>query len=297
MRITLGMMADNSLRNIEANQSRMEQLQSQITSGSRITKPSDDPIGAAHALSLQESLDQSTQYGKNIDQASSWLNSTDAALGSVTDALHRARELAVQAANGTYSTSDRAAIQSEITQLQQHVMNLAQSKYGAYYLFSGTRSDQPGFVQAHASNDPLNPGAYQGNTNQILREVSPGVTVPVNVDPTATFNNLFSALDQFQTGLAGNNTAIIQNSLGTFDQALDSVSTARSQVGARVNRLESLKQRQDAVSTNLTGLLSNVKDVDMAAAITNFSMAQTVYQASLKASAQTMQVSLLDYLK
>src|ERR1700716_2619227 len=117
MRITLGMMADSSLRNIQANQSRLETLQQQLTSGTQITKPSDDPIGAAQALSLQESLDQSTQYGRNIDQATAWLNSTDAALGSVTDTLHRARELALQGANGTLTAVDRSAIQAEITQL------------------------------------------------------------------------------------------------------------------------------------------------------------------------------------
>src|SRR5260370_6454576 len=116
------MMADTSLRNIEANQARLEALTQQITSGSRITKPSDDPIGAAQALSLQESLDQATQYGRNIDQGISWLNTSDSALGSVTDAGHRARELAGQAPNGTLTPSDRTAIQSEITQLQQHAL-------------------------------------------------------------------------------------------------------------------------------------------------------------------------------
>src|SRR5437879_2377861 len=123
MRITLGMMAENSLRNIEVNQNRVQALQDQVTSGSRITRPSEDPIGAAHALSLQESLKQSLQYGRNIDQATSWLNATDSALGSVTDALHRARELAVQASNGTLTPSDRNAIQTEVTQLQQHVLD------------------------------------------------------------------------------------------------------------------------------------------------------------------------------
>ena len=294
MRITMGMMAENSLRNIEANQNRVQNLQDQITSGSRITKPSDDPIGAAQALSLQESLDQSTQYGRNIDQASAWLNSTDAALGSVTDTLHRARELALQGANGTLTAVDRSAIQAEITQLQQHVLDLAHSKYGASYLFSGTRSDQPGFVQALPTT--TNAAAYQGNQALIQREISPGVTMPVNVDPTTTFNSLFDGLDKLQSGLASGDTTAVQNTLDTFDQALGSITNARAQVGARVNRLESLKQRQDSVSTDLTGLLSNVKDVDMAAAITNFSMAQNVYQASLKASAQTMQVSLLDFL-
>jgi flagellar hook-associated protein 3 FlgL len=293
MRITLGMIAENSLRNIQANQSRVDQLQNQITSGSRINKPSDDPIGTAQALGLQESLDQSKQYGRNIDQASSWLNATDSALGSVTDTVHRARELAVQAANGSLSPSDRNAISAEISQLQLHVLDLSHSKYGASFLFSGTRSDQPGFTQAAPSTTA---GAYVGNQGQVQREVAPGVTVAVSVDPTTTFNPLFSALNQLQSGLAANDTSIVQASLGSFDSALDAVSTARAQIGARTNRLDSLKQRQDSVSVNLTGLLSQVKDVDMASAITNFTMAQTVYQASLKASAQSMQISLLDYL-
>ena len=294
MRITLGMMADQSLRSIEANQARVAALQQQITSGSRITKPSDDPMGAAQALSLQESLDQSTQYGRNIDQASSWLNASDAALSSVTDALHRSRELAVQAANDTINGSDRSAIQAEISQLQQHVLDLSHSKYGAYYLFSGTRSDQPGFTQASPSTTA---GAYQGSLGQIQREISPGVTMAVNVDPTTTFDPLFTALNQLQAGLTTGSTVGVQASIGLLDTALDAVSTSRAQLGARTNRLDSLQQRNSAVSVNLTGLLSNVKDVDMAQAITSFSMAQTVYQASLKASAQTLQTSLLDYLR
>jgi flagellar hook-associated protein 3 FlgL len=292
MRITMGMMAESSLRNIEANQNRVQTLQNQITSGSRITRPSDDPIGAAQSLSLQESLDQSTQYGRNIDQATSWLNATDSALGSVTDSLHRARQLAVQASNGTLVASDRNAIQAEVTQLQQHLLDLTHSKYGASYLFAGTRTDQPGFTQASSSA-----GAYQGNQNPVQREISPGVSMAVNVDPKVTFNALFDALDQLQTGLTTSNPSTLQASLASFDTALDNVNNSRSQVGARVNRLEALKERNDSVSVNLTGLLSQVKDVDMAAAITSFSLSQTVYQASLKASAQTLQTSLLDYLR
>jgi flagellar hook-associated protein 3 FlgL len=294
MRISLGMMADDSLRNIEANQNRMEALQNQITSGSRITKPSDDPIGAARALSLQESLDQASQYGRNIDQASSWLNSTDSVLGSVGDSLQRARELAVQAANDTLASSDRSAIQAEITQLQQHVLNLANSKYGSYYMFSGTRTDQPGYTLPDVSTTA---GVYQGNSGQVLREVSPGVTIAVNADATTTLDPVFKAFNDLQAGLTSNSSTAVQTSLNSFDAAVDAVNTSRAQIGARVNRLDALKQRQDNVSVNLTSLLSNVKDVDMASAITNFTMAQTVYQASLKASAQAMQISLLDYLK
>src|SRR5690349_12161658 len=123
MRITQQMMVDSMLHNVEQNQARTEDLQNQITSGSRIFKPSDDPIGVARALNLQDSISQTQQYLRNIDQATSWLNTTDSVLQSVSDSLARARELATQAANDSLSASDRNTIGAEIGQLQQHVLD------------------------------------------------------------------------------------------------------------------------------------------------------------------------------
>jgi flagellar hook-associated protein 3 FlgL len=292
MRVTQQMMIDSMLANVETNQGRLQQLQSQITSGSQLLKPSDNPIGVARALNLQESVSESQQYQRNIDQATSWLNTTDSALSALTTSLQRARELNVQASNGTLSASDRTAIGAEITQLQQHVLDLSHSKYGPYYLFAGTASDKPGYVSAQ----PSTAGGYQGNTNPITREVTAGTSMTVSVDATQTFDPLFTALQTLTNGIATNDTNVMQTSLDQIDQALDSIGVSRSQIGAKVNRLSFLDQRQSAVEINLTGLLSDTKDVDMAYALTNFSMAQNVYSASLKAGAQAIQPSLLDYL-
>jgi flagellar hook-associated protein 3 FlgL len=295
MRITQSMIAETTLANIERNLDRVQDLQSQITSGSRITKPSDDPVGAARALSFQEGVTQTGQYLNNIDQATSWLHATDSTLGSVTDLLHRARELAVQAANGTLTPEDLSTLRAEVGQLQQDALDLSHAKFGAYNLFSGTRSDQPGYVQAVSS--ATLPAAYQGNALQVEREISPGVTMAVNADAQATFDPVFDALAQLQTGVTSGSQTALQSSLSATDTALTAVLTTRAQVGAKANRLDFLKTRLSDVQVNLTGLLSDVKDVDMAQAITNFSVAQTTYQASLKASAQAMQPSLLDYLR
>ena len=153
-------MLPDSLRNIELNQERMAAIEGQLTSGSRISKPSDDPVGAARAIGFQQSIDQSNQYLKNIDQGTNWLNSTDAALGSVTADLQRARELAVQAANGTLSPADKHAIQLEVTQLQQSVLDLSNSKVGSSYCSRARKSDKPGYLQAVSSQ--LTPVGVQG---------------------------------------------------------------------------------------------------------------------------------------
>jgi flagellar hook-associated protein 3 FlgL len=159
-------------------------------------------------------------------------------------------------------------------------------------------------VQANPSTVP---GAYQGNLNAIMREVSPGITVAMNVPtditssaspPPPLFDQVFAALNQLQTGTAPAtvSTATIQSSITSLDTALNAMLTARAQVGAKTNRLDFLSQQLNDQKVSLSSLLSQVKDVDMAQAITNFSMAQQVYQASLKAGAQALQPSLLDYL-
>jgi flagellar hook-associated protein 3 FlgL len=293
IRVTQQMMIDSSLANIEGNQSRLQTLENQITSGSQFAKPSDNPIGVARALNLSESISESQQYQKNIDQATSWLNTTDSALSALTSALGRVRELNVQAANGTLSATDRSAISAEITQLQQHVLDLSHAKYGPYYLFAGTASDKPGYT----TPDPSTAGGYQGNTNQVIREVSPGTTVTVSTDANKTFDPVFTALQTFQSGLVANDTSQMQTSLDQLDSALTAINVSRGEVGAKVNRLSFLQQRQSSVEVNLTGLLSDTKDLDMAQALTNFSAAQNVYNASLKAGAQMIQPSLLDYLR
>src|SRR6185437_15746066 len=98
---------------------------------------------------------------------------------------------------------------------------------------------------------------------------------------------------QLATGVSSGAQTDLLGSLTAMDSALSSVLTTRAQVGAKSNRLDFLKTRLSDIEGNLTGLLSDVKDVDMAEALTNSSVAQTTYQASLKASAQAMQPSLL----
>ena len=294
MRVTQGMLSQTTLNNIEANIGRLNTLEAQVTSGTRLTKPSDDPIGTAQALNFQDGIDQTNQFLTNINQASSWLSTTDSALSNVDNSLQRARELAVQAANGTLTSSDRGSIQAEIAQIQQSVLQTSQSKYGSSYIFAGTRSDAPGYVSANPSSVA---GAYQGNSASVLRQVAPGENITVNTDTTATFDPVFTALNNLNNALNANNTAGVQSSITDIDTALTSVLKARSTAGALSNRMTAMQSQMSAVQTNMTGLLSKVKDVDMAKAITDFQMSQNVYNASLQAGAKAMQPSLLDYLK
>lgn len=290
MRITQGMIADRTLRNLSANLTRLEGYSNQLTSGKRVSKPSDDPVAVASALSYRATLDQIDQHLKNIDDATAWLNTADSAFNSVGETLQRVNELAVTAANGTFSTEDRQAVKAEVDSLREHMLQLANTTYSDQYIFGGTRTTTPAYTSA-------TPPTYAGDANTLQREIAPGVTVSTNVNGQVVFDPVFTALNDLSTALGANDTAGIAASLTTIQNAQTTLLTARAQVGARVNRLEAQRERLTDLQVNVTELRSKVEDADYASTLLNFSTAQTVYQAALKVGANAVQPSLIDYLR
>lgn len=299
MRITQQMVTQTTLSNVQRNLERLEELQNQITSGSRLRRPSDDPIGVARALNFQDGLDLTGQYLKNIDQAAAWLNTSDSALNSVAQVLQRAQELGVQGNNGAIDAEARQNIQAEIQQLQQQALEISNTKFGTRYLFAGTANTNPAYTSAaynFAAVPPAPATSYQGNTAAVNREVSSGVTLGINIPGSQVFDPVFKALARLNQGLGTNSSPLIGNALDDLNSALDVTIAARAEMGAKANRVEFMKGRLEEVQVSLSDLLSSVKDVDIAQAVTNFSMADTAYKASLQAASKTIQPSLLDYL-
>jgi flagellar hook-associated protein 3 FlgL len=290
MRITHGMLTDTTIRNLSANLTRLEEFSNQLTSGKRIDRPSDDPVGVASALSHRATLEQLEQHLKNIAGAKSWLEATDAALDSAGAVLLRARELAVQGANDSLSPEDRLAIRSEIDNLIENVLQVSNATYSDQYLFAGARTTTPAYAAG-------TPPAYQGDTTLIQREIAPGTNITVNVVGQTPFDPIFSALAALSTALGANDTSAINAAISSLASAHTTLLTTRAQVGARLNRLGAQEERLMTVQVNVTELLTKVEDTDYTATITNFSTAQTVYKAALEVGARTLQPSLLDYLR
>ncbi|PYZ95851.1 flagellar hook-associated protein 3 [Alteribacter lacisalsi] len=138
MRVTQSMMASRSIQNINQNYQRLYDLQQQASTGKKLTKPSDDPAAAMAAMKYRTELSELDQFQKNGSQADRWMRDTEAVLEDTAGALHRIRDLAVQASNGSYKPEDLADIGAEISQIKAHIVTLANSKTGDGYLFNGT---------------------------------------------------------------------------------------------------------------------------------------------------------------
>jgi flagellar hook-associated protein 3 FlgL len=145
-------------------------------------------------------------------------------------------------------------------------------------------------------------GNTVSNGGNVLRDVENGVIVPINIPGDELIVNKQAGIDmvgtmiRLQQNLLYNNTGGVNTAIGEIDTTYQAILSAQSKNGARVNRLETTLTRNENQTASTTQLNSELEDVDMAEAATNFSLMQTVYNAALKSSAMTMQHSLMDYL-
>lgn len=145
MRITNSMMVQSTLRNINNNLSKLSKLQAQASSQSKIQVPSDDPVVAARSLKLKSCLADIEQKQKNAEDAASWMDYSDSALDEIDDILATIRELTVEAANGTLNDDDKSKIATEIEELKNGIIDIANSTYAGRYIFAGYSTDEAPF--------------------------------------------------------------------------------------------------------------------------------------------------------
>jgi flagellar hook-associated protein 3 FlgL len=302
LRITSSMVSRNMLRDLSDAYGDMAATQRKLSTGKEITRPSDDPYGTGRAIALRGELEGLQQYQRAIDDARGWQDVTDAALGRMTDAVQRARELTVQAASDSASASARTAIADEIDQLVEAVKQEGNATYAGRYVFAGTSTQTKPYA-AGASD------GYAGDAGTIARGIGPGVAVPINVlgsdvlgsGATVADGKLLDVLRGVAAHLRGGTVADVDalrtTDLRGIDRNLDAVGGIRAAGGATANRLEAAASRIAQTDETVTGLLSSTEDADMAKAYVDFSMQQSVYQSALKSGAAVIQPSLLDFLR
>jgi flagellar hook-associated protein 3 FlgL len=206
----------------------------------------------------------------------------------------RTRELTVQAANGSAGPESHAAIAEELISLIDTVKTAGNATYGGRYVFSGTSTDQRPYAMGPADN-------YGGDDFDVYRQIGPGVAVPVNVGGREAIGNetggiLFTMrtiLAEVQNG----NHAAISTQLGALDTRLDELNAVRSKVGATSNRVQIAQSRLAEYEGTALQLLNDTESVDIAKTMIDFTTHQAAMQAGLKAGAEIVQASLLDFLR
>jgi len=297
VRVTDGMLVTNFLNNYHNNLEKLQKNQNMLSTGKKISRPSDDPVAVATSLRIRTDMARNDAYTKNADDAKSWLDITDSALNQLGDLLQRTRELAVQGANGTLTQADMQKMANEIEQLKAQMIQVGNTQYNGRYIFAGFKTTTQPFSEDNNS--------YNGDNGLIEFEVGAGgnkiaVNVPgdkvFDVDLTGT-SQLLVMMDNLKSALDSGDHQAVSNLIVDVDKQMENVLAVRAEVGAKSNRIDLIQNRLQDDNYNFTALLSKSEDADLAQVITNLKMDENVYRASLAAGARIMQPSLIDFLR
>lgn len=295
MRITSMMQNTQLLRNIRNNNSDILDWQNKLSTGQKISKPSDDPVGIGYQMRYTTELARNEQYLANAKTGYGWLSQTDSVLQQAHSILQRLNTITNQAANGTITPEVREQIRLEVLQLREQMITVGNSSYDGRHIFNGQKTDVKPY-SADAANDNTDMGIYYLN-------VSPSVTVEVSIPGEKVFgeagaaDNIFKLFDDIAQQLQDNEQTELSGSLDDIGLAIERISFNLAEVGARMNRFELIENRIGDEKVSITTLKSAVADVDMADAVIQLQLQQNVLQASLSVGAKVMQMSLLDYIR
>lgn len=296
LRVTPGMMNMQMMRNINSNLLRMDKNQNVLSTGMKLNKPSDDPVGITYSLRYRSELSINEQYQKNADAATSWLDYTDTVIGQVNDIAQRANELLVQSVNGTNPQEGVDAVNIELKQIYEQLITLGNSQFNNKYIFNGQYTDQAPYDAVLAPT--------QGTDNfGIEYKFTEGASLSINVTGEDVFgaptdaDNLFATMQRIQDALASGDKDAARNELVNMTSRISKINESRSEVGAKRNRVDLISTRLSDLDINLTSMQSKVEDADFAEVIMKLKQDEGVYQASLATSAKIVQTSLLDYLR
>lgn len=279
----------------------MNTYETQLASGQKISRYSDDPVGAVSALRSRAEESAYASYQRSADDATTWLSSADTALQTMATTVQRIQTLSVQAVNGSLDATARSAITAEISSLRQQLADLANTKNQGRPVFGGFADTA---VAATTNPDGSVSYAWAGDNGAVLRQVSPNTRVQVNVDGNALFGfsggpgqDLFSQLSQLVSDISSNNLSAVAADQSALSAAADRINGALGLVGATQNRVGSATSAGTAAVQTLVTQRSAIEDTDIAAATLHLQEAQNAYQATLGAIGRADLPSLAEFLK
>jgi len=289
---------------LQNSNSQLEKLMGQMSSGNRLTRPSDDPIAHVRISRLQREEASIAQYKDNIGALSNRMTQSETVLSSINSDLLSTRDLLVWALDGGNTSEDLSAMATNLESLRDalYASTLTKDQEGSY-LFSGTLSKTAtvGFNAAAAAGARYTVG---GNSEQQQVVVGNGLTQPANVtlgdEMAAMLNTLDQAIEAIQGGgTTANNPATrasLQAALTGVDTGMDQVSTKISKLGGAQNIVSTLETNWGNLSTaNQTAVL-DYSQLNYATAAVQLNTLMSAIKATQSAYGKVSQLSLFDAL-
>ncbi|WP_410473363.1 flagellar hook-associated protein FlgL [Guyparkeria sp. TX1] len=297
MRVSTSMIFQQGLQSLQRQQSEMIRAQTDIATGVKLRSADRDPVAFGQASQLTSQQARVDQFLRSNDMATGKIEAQETSLAASTDILQRVRDVAIQANNGAQDATSRAALADELASLREALAGQANAKdERGEYVFSGTQAGQVPYA-------PDGVGQLADSVQAVDLQVGESDSVAVNRVASDIFDtaagsgrSAMQVIDDLEAAVrAGDDTAYggLQDEV---DQVLERVITTQGEMGNDLNKLERLRDDQNAWSLSNKESISKLRDTDLAEAITRLNQNYLTLQATQQSMAKTQQLSLFNNL-
>ena len=306
MKISTSQLFDNSVNQMNRQQSKIAEMQAKLASGKQIVKPSDDSEKSAVIQRLQTAIDRQSVYERSLDTAENRLASEESALMTSERILQRIRQLAVQSNTDTLSVDDKEILANEITSLSEELLSLANTQdANGNYVFAGSNVQAKAF-DVNADGDII----YQGDKTQTSVDISDQRRLVLNragdevfasvdrvVDGDTQNISFFKVIDDFAQALATDDEDALNLGLEEISSITEGMGASIADLGSRISTVNNQREILEDTNLRYQDLLSNAQDLDYATAVTKLSAELLSLEAAQASFAKISQLSLFNYIR
>jgi len=300
MQISTSQFYSNASTRLSKMSERASELQTQISTGKKMLKPSDDPAASQQLAELDRRDADAAVYGTNMTLAGSLLDQAGTVLGQINTQLTRALELATLAGNGTQTDATRKITATELTSIVGSLVSLANTKNVRGQPLFGSAS---GGLAVTDNKD----GTFTFPPDVQVSEVpiADGQSVQATESAKRIFDigggtdNTLAMLSKLAAALnaGGDVSTTVSSSLDQIGQAVNQVADVSASVGARGARVDLQQQLLVTANTDRSELRGKIEQVDVTDAVVQLQQMMTALSASQASFSKHSSLSLFDYLK
>ncbi|MBZ5596260.1 MAG: hypothetical protein LAP39_28780 [Acidobacteriia bacterium] len=293
------------LADIANVQSEINTAESQVSSGLKISKPSDSPEQLEALMRIRADLDRNTQVTSNLSVIKSETDPAEKALETATQLMDRAVSLASQGDNTTQSAATRQALAQQVTDLLQQMVGLSQTQVQGRHVFSGDQAALASYQLDLAAPNGVDRLITPTATRQVVDATGVSFTVAKtaqdifdhrNPDDSLAPDNVFASLNSLVVALQNNDQAGVTTSIASLHTASDYLNSQLSFYGSVQTRIQDAQTYSNDYQVQLQTQLSQVQDADITQAAIQLSQSNTQLNAAMSAEAQMPRTSLFSFL-
>jgi flagellar hook-associated protein 3 FlgL len=297
MRVTQNITTNNFINSIHKQTESLLKVQKQISSQKRINKISDDPIGMGHVLGYRSNLAVIDQYEKNITQGITRLKINESTLDFAAELVDLAKRIAEDNSGSGVSLEERQVAAYQVGELNDQILQLANSKFEGNYIFSGHATDKPAFLPN---------GIYDGDTGKARIMIAENVEIKIDANGSNIFGpiggvDLFSDLQELIAGLGDADLAAgsvrIKATIDPLFNAREQINNKRTEYASIFYRLEATQDYWSNLKPKVNEALASTEEVDLIQAVLELKNLELAYETTLAAAARIIQPTLMDFLR